>query len=134
MTNQITASVEFYFKGEKYSAAIEIDLDQQMAGAGRLPDLHSLLAQSINLGIHSYEYEMLQAETVLFGNALGLATECLNEGQFDFESFKIVWSNNVTLEKIQEIAEEHLSIKDLDQQPGIKNALLEAFNLGAELK
>ena len=69
MSNHITASVEFYFKGEKFTAAIELDLDQHMQNAGKLPALYPLLAKAINLDPYSYEYEMMQAEVIFFNNA-----------------------------------------------------------------
>ncbi len=130
MSNHITASVEFYYKGEKFFAAIELDLDQYMEKAGCLPDLYPLLAQSINLGIYSYEYEMMQAEVISFSNAKGLAIEHLSEDAFDFESFKLAWVENQVFEKLQEIAQRTLSIDDLSKQLEVQNALMEAYRLG----
>ena len=63
MSNYITASVEFYFKGEKHGASIELDMDQHMHASGELPDLYPLLAKAMNIGAYSYEYEMMLAET-----------------------------------------------------------------------
>ena len=132
MSNHITASVEFYFKGEKLTATIELDLDQHMQAAGQLPNLYPLLAKALNLDPYSYEYEMMQAEDIVFNNAKGLAVEHLSEGLFDFESFDAAWTENTLLEKLQEIAQRHLSIVDLHQQPDLKNALLEACQLGKD--
>jgi hypothetical protein len=132
MSNHITASVEFYYKGEKLSATIELDLDQHMQAAGQLPELYPLLAKALNLDLYSYEYEMMQAEAILFNDAKGLVAEHVNEGLFDFESFKTAWAEAQTLEKLQEIAQRHLSIDDLHQQPDLKNALLEACQLGKD--
>ena len=132
MSNHITASVEFYFKGEKLTASIELDLDQYMQNAGCIPDLYPLLAQAINLDFYSYEYEMMQAEGFIFNNAKGLAIEHLSEGLFDFESFNAAWTEAQTLEKLQEIVQRNLSVDDIQQHPELKNALLEAYRLGKE--
>ena len=132
MSNHITASVEFYYKGEKLTATIELDLDQHMLAAGQLPNLYPLLAKALNLDPYSYEYEMMQSEDIVFNNAKGLAVEHLSEGLFDFESFGAAWTENTLLEKLQEIAQRHLSIDDLQQQPDLKNALLEACQLGKD--
>ena len=132
MSNHITASVEFYYKGEKLAATIELDLDQHMLAAGQLPNLYPLLAKALNLDLYSYEYEMMQAEDIVFNNAKGLAVEHLSEGLFDFESFDAAWTENTLLEKLQEIAQRHLSIDDLQQQPDLKKALLEACQLGID--
>jgi hypothetical protein len=130
MNNHITAFVEFYFKGEKITAAIELDLDQHMQNAGKLPALYPLLAKAINLDPYSYEYEMMQAEVIFFNNAKGLVAEHLDEGLLDIAAFETAWIENTLLEKLQEIAQRHLSIDDLQQQPDLKNALLEACQLG----
>ena len=132
MNNHITASVEFYFKGQKFSASIELDLDQYMQTTGQLPALYPLLARSIKLDLYSYEYEMMQAETIMFSQATGLATEHINEGIFDFESFRAAWTEAQTLEKLQEIVQRNLSIDDIQQQPELKKTLLEAYQLGKE--
>lgn len=130
MSNHITASVEFYYKGEKLTAAIELDLDQHMQATGQLPNLYPLLAKALNLDLYSYEYEMMQAEAILFNDAKGLVAKHSSEGLFDFESFKAAWAEAQTLEKLQEIAQRHLSVDDIHQQAELKNALLEAYQLG----
>ncbi len=130
MSNHITASVEFYFKGEKVVSSIEIDIDSHMQANGQLPELYPLLAQAINLGFYSYEYEMMQAEEVLFSNAKGLITEHVSEDSLNFDSFKTAWTENQVIEKLQEIAKQDLSIDDLQQQPELKKALLQAYQLG----
>jgi len=132
MSNHITASVEFYYKGEKLTSSIELDLDKHMQNTGSLPALYPLLAQAIDLDFYSYEYEMMQAETIIFNNAKGLAAEHVSEGVFDFESFVSAWTEAQTLQKLQEIAQRNLSIDDIQQQPELKNALLEAYQLGAD--
>jgi len=130
MSNHITASVEFYFKGEKITSSIELDIDPHMHATGQLPDLYPLLAQAINLGFYSYEYEMMQAEAILYNNAKGLIAEHVEDGLFDFDSFEAAWVEIQILDKLQAIAQDHLSIDDLQQHPKIKNALLNAYSLG----
>ena len=130
MSNYITASIEFYFKGEKFSASIELELDLHMEHGGELPALYPLLAQSLNMGLYSYEYEMMQAETVVYNNAKGLCEEFCNDGCFDFESFTAAWLENSVLHKLSKIAQTHLSIDDLNEQIDLKSALLEAYKQG----
>jgi hypothetical protein len=134
MSNHITTSVEFYFKGKKHSASIELDLDQHMQTTGELPALYQLLAKAINLDLYSYEYEMMQAETIIFSQAKGLAAEYVNDGLFNFNAFKAEWIENKILDELQEIVQRNLSVTDLDQQPELKNALLEAYQLGKKTK
>ena len=130
MKNHITANVEFYYKGEKLTASIEIDIDHYMQTAGRLPDLYPLLAQTINLDPYSYEYEMMQVETIFFSNATGLTIGHVNEGAFDFKAFENAWLEDKLFRDIQDIAQKILSVDNLDEQPNLKKALVEAYRLG----
>ena len=134
MSNQITISVEFYFKGKQHCAAIELDLDQHMRSTGKLPALYPLLAKAIDLDLYSYEYEMMQAETILFNKATGLAAEYTNEGAFNFAAFKEAWTEISILERLELIAQQELSIEDLQQHPKLKSALLKAYRLGESAK
>lgn len=134
MNNHITASVEFYFKGEKHGASIELDMDQHMHASGELPDLFPLLAQVMNIGAYSYEYEMMLAETILFSNAKGLIANYVNEGVLDLVAFNTAWSENAVIEKLQIIAQQYLYIDDIEQRPELKNALMEAYQLGLHEK
>ncbi len=133
MSNHITASVEFFFKGKKFTSSIELDVDAHMHTTGQLPDLYPLLAKAIDLGLYSYEYEMMQAEEILYDNAKGLIAEHVNEGSLDINAFKTVWSENAVLEKLQDIAKQHLLINDINQHPDLKNALIAAYRLGEKI-
>ena len=130
MSNHITASIEFYFKGEKHGASIELDMDQHMHASGDLPDLYPILAKAMDLGAYSYEYEMMLAETIMFSHAKGLIANFVNEGILDLAAFNDAWSESIIIEKLQDIAKHHLSIDDIDQQPELKSALLAAYQQG----
>ncbi|HHJ35873.1 MAG TPA: hypothetical protein ENJ87_08910 [Gammaproteobacteria bacterium] len=130
MTNHITASVEFYFRGKKFEASVELDLDQYMLANGKIPDLYPLLAKAINLDFYSYEYEMMQTENICFKQARGLAAGYLNDNTLDIEAFETAWKENLLSEELQEIARQELSIDDLRKHPELKQALLNAYKLG----
>jgi len=134
MTNRITISVDFYFKGKKLNPSVELDIDQYMQSTGKLPATYPLLARSIDIGPYSYEYEMMEAETIVFSNASGLIAQYVTDGKLDFEAFKTAWAETQTLEKLQQIAQQHLSVDDIMQQPDLKSALLQAYQLGANEK
>ena len=130
MTNSITASVEFFFKGEKFTSSIELDLDQYMHSSGKLPDLYPLLARSINLDLYSYEYEMMQAEKIRYSNAKNLAAEHTIEDVLDEAAFEASWYESKQLEICQKIANKYLDINELKKFPELINALLEAYRQG----
>jgi hypothetical protein len=134
MINKVTASVEFYFKGEKIIASLDINLDEFMQEAGELPALHPLLAKANKIGPYSYEYEMLEAEEIQFSLATGLVCDYVSDGCFDIEAFKIAWLEISTIKLLKNIAQRHMSVDNLDNQSDLKNALLEAFQLGLSQK
>jgi len=129
MSNYITASVEFYYKGEKHSSSIELDMDQHMCASGELPDLYPLLAQTMNIGAYSYEYEMALAETIMFSHATGLAADYVNDGILDFDGFRAAYAHFAIVDSLQIIAKKHMGVDDLKQNSNLMNALLEAYQL-----
>ncbi|MFK5915042.1 MAG: hypothetical protein QM484_11775 [Woeseiaceae bacterium] len=132
MKNTVTASIHFSFKGENHSPSITIELDRYLIGGGTLPDLCMLIAKENNHDLYSYEYEMMQAEEIIYSDAKGLVTEFINDGKLDIQAFEAAWNENKALEKLLIIAEEHLNIKDFDQHIELKKALLEAYQLGVK--
>ena len=86
----------------------------------------------MDLGAYSYEYEMMLAETIMFSDAKGLIADFVSEGILDLAAFNNAWAESIIIEKLQEIAQRHLSIDDLHQQPDLKNALLEACQPGKD--
>lgn len=130
MSNTITASIEFFFRGQKIAASLELDLDQYMQTTGKIPDLFPLLARAGSLDIYSYEYEMMQAEEILFSNAGGMSADFVDAGKFDYRAFELAWEKHRLQEMLEDIARRHLSVDDLKQQSDLKNALQEAYLLG----
>jgi len=131
-SNTITASVEFYFRGNKIVASIQLDLDQHMQAAGKLPALFPLLARAANLDPYSYEYEMMQAEIIHYSHAQGLVEKFVFDNVLDIPAFEQAWQENRVIETMQQIAKQYLDIDDLNQQADIKKALLAAYHCGAE--
>lgn len=132
MKNTVTASIHFSFKGENHSPSITIELDQYLEDDISLPDFCSLIAKENNFDIYSYEYEMMQAQEIVFSNAQGLVTDFIQDGLLDFGAFHIRFHENIALSKLQKIANEHMQIEDLEQQPELKQALLNAYHLGKQ--
>lgn len=128
--NTVNASIEFYYQGELYSASATIDLDQLMEKQSAIPSLHNLLAKQANIGPYTYQYEMLEAEDIVFSEAQGLAAEHLHDGHFDITGFEAAWRENKTLERLQAIAKRQLGVDDFEKNSELKDALLEAYLMG----
>lgn len=130
MSNRIDASIEFSFKGESYSPTATIDLDVMMEKSGQLPNLHRTLALQHNIDTYSYLYEVMESHEIQYSNAIGLAAQCLQDGRFDLPAFEKLWQEKREVTALADIAREQLGIEDLDCEPKIKQALLQAYRLG----
>lgn len=130
MKNTVTASIEFYFKGEKFSPSITVELDEHLHTNGSLDNLCAVIATENNIDHYSYEYEMMQAETIKFKNAQGLIENFITNEELDAEAFESAWQEHRALAKLLEIAERHMHITDFAQHTELKQALLAAFQLG----
>ncbi len=130
MKNSIDAHVEFCFKGETRSLTSTLDLERLLAQHEDLPDLHAILAGEHGLDTYSYEYEVMLEEEILFDNAQGIAADFVVDGIFDLAAFAANWHNHRVFALLQAIATRELGIADLNQHQGLKNALVQAFNLG----
>jgi len=133
MKNIVTASIEFSFKGETFSPSITIELDEHLKANGSLLDnLYSIIATENNIGLYSYEYEMMQAEPIKFQHVEGFVVDYIKEGILDMNAFEITWHENNALSKLLNIAERHLHITDFKQHTELKQALLSAYQLGKD--
>lgn len=130
MKNTITVSVQFDFKGESYKPTATIDLDQLMAQYGELPDFHQWLGTVSGIDPYSYQFEVLESCELEFSEPGGIAAAFLQDGRFDARGFQRQWHEQRQLRHLQEIARRHLKVEDLEQQPQLKAALLEAYQLG----
>jgi len=130
--NTITASVEFYFKGQRYTPSATIELDEALEQTGTLPDFYPLLAARNDIDIYSYHYEVMQMEPIRLTNAQGLVAGFLVDGQLDEAGFKQAWQKRQVIERLDAIARRNLGVEDIEQQPGLKQALLDAYHAGAD--
>ena len=130
MKNSIDVHVEFDFKGESYSPSSTIDLDKLVENNQSFPSLYSVLANENGIDTYSYLYEVMQQTEIQFTSAQGLAAEFLNDGVFDEQAFVAEWHANKVIQLLQPIAKRELDIEDLAQYPGLKTALIQAYNLG----
>ena len=132
--NKIVASIEFYFKGERYTPRATIYLDKLMAtlqnSHNKLAPIYPLLAKENGIDLYSYEFEIMLEEPIRFSEATGIATDYLRDGQFFIDDFEKAWHELIILKHIQSIAKQHLAIDDLVKSPDLKNALVEAFLAG----
>mgnify|MGYP000282293581 CR=1 FL=1 len=130
MTNHITATIEFDYKGNRLSPSAILDLDQLMQQHGTIPPLHQMLAKLNDIDSYSYEYEMMQAEDIQFTNASGWVTNFVQNDYFDKTSFEQYWHEQQLLEQLALELKQQLNIDDIQQHPKLKQIILSAYQLG----
>ena len=131
MKNTVQVAVEFSFKGEAYHPSMVVDLDQ-LVQDGDVPDLHDMLAMQNGIDTYSYAFEVMQQAPLIFDQAEGFAGECLRDGVLDIALFIEKHQEAGMLGLLQQIASHELAIEDLGKEPKIRDALVQAYNLGKQ--
>ena len=129
MKNIITASIEFYFKGEKYSPTLTLELDDYMQASGSMPDLYPLIAAGNNIDLYSYEYEIMQAEPIRVADAQGLVANFVANGALDTTAFELAWQEQLIRTTIRQIVTQHGHSHILEQYPEFEQTLIEIYRI-----
>lgn len=132
MNNSIDARIEFSFKGEDYALTSTVDLNRLMSNHHEFSSIHTILAREHGIDTYSYLYEVMLETELSFDNAQGGAAGFLHDGEFDHAAFARHWHEHQTAALLQPIAARELGITDLEQHPALKNALIQAYQLGRD--
>ncbi len=130
MKNSLVAGVEFYYKGEKYTPSVRIDLDRMMESSGVLSSFYSLIARENGIDLYSYEYEVMQVEEIHYSEVEGFIGDFIHNGELDQQGFVDKWHEEKALSDLAEIAQRCMGVEDLAQQPELARALSEAYQMG----
>ena len=130
MTNQITATIEFNFKGDTLTPSVILELDTLMQQHGAIPLLHQMLAKRNDIDSYSYEYEMMLSEDIQFSHAEGWVSDFLQNGIFDQEGFEQHWHENEILNALAPMIKQELEIEDIHQHPKFKSIVIAAYQAG----
>lgn len=130
--NSVIATVEFYFQGERFAPSMTLDLDAWLQRGESLEGLYPVLAEKNGIDTYSYMYEVMESESIRFSEATGLARDYLEEGKLDLQGFAEARCRQQVAETIRPIAKKHMGIDDLEQYPGLKQALTEAYRAGLD--
>ena len=120
MSNRVTISVKFSFKGQEFRPEVTIELDEYVQRSS-FPDFHQLIAKKNNYDLYSYEYEMIQGSAVIFENAEGLVAQFISDGVLSFEQFEHAWHQQHAELALKNLVKENLPLKE---------ALFKAYQLG----
>lgn len=128
--NSLVASIEFYYRGEKYSPSARIDLDSVMADSGGLPPLYDLIARQNGIDPYSYQYEVMQMEEIGYSDVKGFVAEFIHNGELDVQGFVDKWHEEKMLADLAAVALSCMGIDDLAREPQLTCALKEAYQMG----
>ncbi|MDX8391706.1 MAG: hypothetical protein R8K53_03955 [Mariprofundaceae bacterium] len=132
LKNSITASLEFDFRGQRFSPSLSIDLDSLIRRKSDLNALYDMLAASIGLDAYRHEYDVMVMHDIVFSQPEGMVCEFIDDGKLDFPGFTDAWQQQQIVAIIQPIAEKYLSISDLVQHNDLEKALIESYRAGQE--
>ncbi len=132
--NSVTASLQFDFRGQRFSPSVDVDLDALMQKQGTInpSDLYDMLAASIAMDAYRHEYDVMLMEDIVFSRPSGLACQFVADGGLDFDAFIEAWQQQRIRRAVQCIAEKHLGIEDLTQHKHLEQALLESYRAGCK--
>jgi len=127
--NLLTASIVFYFKGEKFEFSADIDVDKWLRDhLGDFEYVYDVLAFSNGLDRYRHEYDVMVMEPVIFLSGTRLVASFIEQGAFDLIGFQRAHQQHQALSALHPIAKQHLDINNLDDHPDIKAALLAAYH------
>ena len=127
MSNSVRVSATFSFRGKLLEPEMRLDLDQPLEQGMKPEGLYALLASRNGIDTYSYEYEMLEAEPLVFDQPEGIASNFVRNGQLDWEGLEKAWKEASLIEKLSRIAREHMDIRELEDVPGLKETLLTVY-------
>ncbi len=122
--NTLTATIEFDFKGESYALSSEIEVDRIISHEDFYKFIYIDIVQNNNIGLHTYELEIIMDQNIIFSDANGYVEGCIANGKLDLVKLKENQRKSECLSKIKVIAEQFKSNND------ITAALMDAYLLG----
>ena len=126
MSNRIRISCEFSFKGEYLRPSLDVDLDRLMEHHAALPDFYPMLAEANGIGLYTYEFEILEAESLQVEALDGWVGACIVNQCLDIDSFERRWHETYIQMQLQNIVEKF----QLPSDHAVLDALKAAYQLG----
>lgn len=127
MRNLIKIRCEFSFRGQIFTPTLELNLDEIMTQHRTLPDLYPLLAEHNQIGLYSYEYEMLEAEPLVVEALEGWVAAHIEDNRLDADGFVEAWHRQQLDQSFKTIVDQH----GLDSDNALlMTAMQQAYQLG----
>ncbi len=125
--NKLTATVEFDFKGKHHQLSSEIDIDKVITHEDFYNSVYLSIANNNNIGLYTYELEIMMDQEITFSNAKGCSIGCIDDGLLNLDALRD--SHNKHL--CQPIITDLINKYDLNTQDNVLiNALTDAYLQG----
>ncbi|MDX8397617.1 MAG: hypothetical protein R8K49_04785 [Mariprofundaceae bacterium] len=127
--NQLTAAIEFYYQGKCFNFSTVLDVDVWLhTHQADMEALYDLIAGANGLDRYRHEYDVMVLEPISFSEASGMVVDYVNSGEFDVAGFQAAVKQKKAIDTLQEIAQKHLDIDNIEAHPKLTAALLEAYH------
>ena len=130
--SSIKVEILFSYKGETIAPSAVIEFDQYLEKNQSIPEFYQIVARDNDIGVYSYEYEVMEMGHFKYSEAKGLAVEFCQPDNFDLDGFIDKWKEEYVLLLLSDIAKKYLDIDNLDENEAIKKALHKAHQLGTQ--
>lgn len=125
--NSLTASVCFDFQGKSYNIDSEIQIDAIINHQDFYNSIYLALAKIGEIGLYTYEFEIMMDQDIIFSNASGCVVGCIENGKLNLNLLR----KNHQLIKINPQIEK--LIDEYKKNNDLKQALIQAYMLGINI-
>jgi len=130
--NSVVLSVEFYFKGKKYSPSTCLDIDAHFQAQQTIESCYMALAKAGNIGLHSYELEVMVMEPIVYSEPTGMVADYMSDGVLDWDELEYAWKSTSGFRAVKAIANKIFNVENIDDHTKLATALMDAYQKGYE--
>jgi len=125
--NKLTATVEFDFKGEHHQLSSEIDIDKVITHEDFYNSIYLSIANENNIGLYTYELEIMMDQNIVFSNAKGCSIGCVDNGLLNLDTLRDSHNKHLCQPIVNNIIDKYALNK---QDNTLINALTDAYLQG----
>ena len=130
--NTVVMRVEFYFKGKKYFPSACLDIDAHFQAQQTVESCYLALAKAGDIGLHSYELDVMVMEPIVYSEPTGLVADFLSDGVLDWDKLEEAWKSGSSYRAVKSIANKIFNVENIDDHTKLAIALMDAYQKGYE--
>ncbi|MBC8493920.1 MAG: hypothetical protein ISR74_05835 [Candidatus Thioglobus sp.] len=125
--NTLTATIKFDYKGEHYELSTLINVDNFIDHEDFYQSVCLAIAKNNNVGLYTYELEIMMDQAITFTDATGYALGCIDNNDINLDCLRKQQSDYLLKPVINDLINQYgLDANDKN----IYNALIHAFQEG----